>query len=308
MLRTRKGSILMTLNQLEQFLVVARLMNISRAAEELYVSHSSISRNISLLEDELQTTLINRDNKVTSLTKGGTLLAERAEFILRYISDTKEEIRAVGAKASTNLKVNVNNVEDPRILKLFSDFRQLRPDARITVTVSDISGLSSTKKLLDKKADIVFTFSFALSEQLDSNIGQLKLYDDEFVALVSDHSPLSKLSAINLKNAKYEPPLRLDNAQFNFVSQIAEPNSFLETEQDHQGCSSLEQMLLQIKYSGRWAIIPRFIALQNQNNCKIIPLEDADSRYSVMLCWNKQNSNPLIRPFLDKVESTFAQA
>lgn len=293
----------MTLNQLEQFVMVAKLMNISRAAEELYVSHSSISRNISLLEDELRTCLINRDNKVTSLTKAGSLLAERAEFILQYINDTKQEVRAAGEKVSLSLKVISNSFEDPRILKIFSDFRMVRPDARISV--EDVHSLDFTKKLLEKKADVIFTFSFVLPEDLPPNVGVMKLYDDEFVALVSEHSPMSSLEAVDASESGYEMPLFLNNAQFDFVYQLMDNAAFDSDDYEHQGCSSMEQLLIQIKYSGRWAILPRNIAEKSRNHCKVIPIKNSNSRFSVMMCWNKQSTNALMRPFLETVKKNF---
>jgi DNA-binding transcriptional LysR family regulator len=294
----------MTLNQLEQFLAVTRLMNISRAAEELYVSHSSISRNISLLEDELNTVLINRDNKVSSLTKAGALLAERAEYIIQYIEDTKRDVRSVGTRASTNLKVISNGFEDPRILELFSDFRRLRPDTRVTAEYS--SDLDSLKKLVEKKTDVAFCFSFALPEDLDPNIGTMKLYDDEFVALVSSQSPMSELSVLDVKKPTYDRPVCISNAQCDFVSSIAVLDSMADSDQAAADCNSMEQLLMQIKYSGHWAIVPRYIALRNQTGCKLLPLVNTDSRYSVMMCWNRQNPNPLIHPFLEAVKSAFA--
>jgi DNA-binding transcriptional LysR family regulator len=294
----------MTLNQLEQFLVVTRLMNISRAAEELYVSHSSISRNISLLEDELNTVLINRDNKVSSLTKAGALLAERAEYITQYIEDTKQDVRAAGKRASTNLKVISHGFEDPRILELFSDFRNLYPGTCITAEYSN--DLDSVKKLLEKKTDISFTFSFALPDDLDPNIGTIRLYDDEFVALVSNQSPMSALSVLDVNKPNYDQPLYLGNAQCDFVSSIAKLDPVANPEQTVPDCNSMEQLLMQIKYSGRWAILPRYIALRSQTGCKLLPLVNTNSQYSVMVCWNKQNPSPLIHPFLEVVKNAFA--
>ncbi len=293
----------MTLNQLEQFMAVVRVMSISRAAEELYVSHSSISRNISLLEDELHTILINRDNKVSSLTKAGALLAERAEFILQYIDDTKRDVCAVGTTVKTSLRVISCGFEDPRVLKLFSDLRKMYPSVQITVEALD--GLNVIKKLLAKEADIVFTFSFTLPDVIDPNIRAIKLYEDEFVALVSNHSPISLMDTLDVENLQCAAPLHLRNARFDFVAGIAKANSFIDSEQDVLGCNTMEEMLTQLKYSGGWAIIPRFIAQRNQASCKIIPLKNAVSTYAVMVCWNKQNTNPLIQSFLDNAGVVF---
>jgi DNA-binding transcriptional LysR family regulator len=238
------------------------------------------------------------------VTEAGALLAKRAEYILRYIEDTKQDVRSLGSRASTTLKVISNGFEDPRILELFSTFRQLNPGTRVTVEYS--SDLDSVRKLLEKKTDVSFTFSFALPEDMDDEIGMLRLYDDEFVALVSSQSPMSELSVLDVTRPHPDQPICLSNAQCDFVSSIAQLNTVANPEQTGTDCTSFEQLLIQVKYGGHWAIVPRCIALYNQTGCKLLPLVNTDSRYGVMVCWNKQNPNPLIHPFLDVVKNAFA--
>ena len=43
----------MNINHLREFLVTARLNSFSKAAEELFISQSSLSKHINLLEKEL---------------------------------------------------------------------------------------------------------------------------------------------------------------------------------------------------------------------------------------------------------------
>jgi LysR family glycine cleavage system transcriptional activator len=59
------------LNPLRVFEAVARLGSFTRGAEELHVSQSAVSRQISLLEDYLQVKLFNREQRGISLTDAG---------------------------------------------------------------------------------------------------------------------------------------------------------------------------------------------------------------------------------------------
>lgn len=54
----------MDLNTLRQFLVVARLEHLSRAADELHVAQPSLSRTIARLENELGTPLFDRGGRI----------------------------------------------------------------------------------------------------------------------------------------------------------------------------------------------------------------------------------------------------
>ena len=59
------------LNPLRVFEAVARLGSFTRGADELHVSQSAVSRQISLLEDYLQVKLFNREQRGISLTDAG---------------------------------------------------------------------------------------------------------------------------------------------------------------------------------------------------------------------------------------------
>ena len=59
------------LRQLEHFVTTADFGSTRRAAETLYTSQSSVSKNISMLEEELGVTLFARSNRGVSLTEAG---------------------------------------------------------------------------------------------------------------------------------------------------------------------------------------------------------------------------------------------
>ena len=66
---------------LKYFLLVAEELNITRAAERLYISQQSLSNHISNMEKELNVKLFTRSPKL-SLTYAGDLLVETATQIL----------------------------------------------------------------------------------------------------------------------------------------------------------------------------------------------------------------------------------
>ena len=66
---------------LKYFLLVAEELNITRAAERLYISQQSLSNHISNLERELDVKLFTRSPKL-SLTYAGDMLVDTATQIL----------------------------------------------------------------------------------------------------------------------------------------------------------------------------------------------------------------------------------
>ncbi|MDO4816740.1 MAG: LysR family transcriptional regulator [Bacillota bacterium] len=85
----------MELNQLEFFTAVAETGSFTKAANHMYVSHSTASRAVSALEEELGVRLIERGNRVVALTEAGERLLPKAKEILRLADEIETEMRAI---------------------------------------------------------------------------------------------------------------------------------------------------------------------------------------------------------------------
>jgi DNA-binding transcriptional LysR family regulator len=66
------------LNALRAFEAAARLQSISRAAEELHVTHGAVSRQVRMLEEELGVALFSKDGRGVKLTDAGQRLRDAA--------------------------------------------------------------------------------------------------------------------------------------------------------------------------------------------------------------------------------------
>ena len=75
----------MDLRQLQMFKTVAELGGFTKAGAKLFVSHSAISRQIKLLEDELHSPLFARTARQVTLTEAGRVLLPYAEAILNQV-------------------------------------------------------------------------------------------------------------------------------------------------------------------------------------------------------------------------------
>ncbi|MEV0384738.1 LysR family transcriptional regulator [Nonomuraea sp. NPDC050643] len=86
----------MDLHTLRQFLVVARLEHLSRAADELHVAQPSLSRTIARLESELGTSLFDRAGRLR-LNDAGKLFRDHVE---RSLGELDAGRRAVAETAA----------------------------------------------------------------------------------------------------------------------------------------------------------------------------------------------------------------
>ena len=82
----------MELRELKYFLEIARQKSISRAAETLYITQPSLSRQMQNLEKEIGKPLFIRGSKQITLTEAGVLLKKRAEEFMELYEKTSAEL------------------------------------------------------------------------------------------------------------------------------------------------------------------------------------------------------------------------
>lgn len=83
----------MEIRVLRYFLEIAREGNMTRAANTLYVSQPTLSKQMKELESELGKKLFKRHSTSVSLTDEGMLLRKRAEDILDMVDKTTNEFK-----------------------------------------------------------------------------------------------------------------------------------------------------------------------------------------------------------------------
>ena len=88
---TSWGDERMDIRVLRYFLVVAQEESFSRAADALYLSQPTLSRQIREMEEELGVQLLVRTNRSVHLTQEGMRLRNRAQEIVSLMDKTREE-------------------------------------------------------------------------------------------------------------------------------------------------------------------------------------------------------------------------
>ena len=86
----------MELRVLKYFLTVAREENMTKAAETLYITQPTLSRQIAELEEEMGTPLFVRNNRSVTLTDAGQLLRRRVEELLAIEEKILDDFAGTG--------------------------------------------------------------------------------------------------------------------------------------------------------------------------------------------------------------------
>ena len=101
----------MEIRVLRYFLETAREGNMTRAAERLFISQPTMSKQLKELENELGTKLFIRSNYSIKLTEAGMLLRDRAEDILSLVDKTEAEFKSLEEANSGDIFVGAPESE-----------------------------------------------------------------------------------------------------------------------------------------------------------------------------------------------------
>jgi len=117
-----------SLNALLAFEAAARLGSVSRAATELHVTHGAVSRHIRALEQDLGTSLFQRQGRGLALTPAGQRLRETSTAAFVQLRETCDELRSGTAHAPFVLGCPVSLLARwmiPRLERLMEELPEL---------------------------------------------------------------------------------------------------------------------------------------------------------------------------------------
>ncbi|MEL6323110.1 MAG: LysR family transcriptional regulator [Pseudomonadota bacterium] len=123
---------------LQIFVAIARAGSISRAADQLKIAKSALSRRLAELERSLGVQLIARTTRQMSLTSAGEVFLARAEQVLDDLAETEADVRAADAALTGRLRIAAPlSYGLARLQPIFTDFLKSHPDLDIEVDFSD---------------------------------------------------------------------------------------------------------------------------------------------------------------------------
>ena len=167
---------------LKAFMLTAKYSSFSKAAEELNIAQSAVSRQIKLLEDSLQEELIIRSSKKVILSEKGKELYQASQ------SFEKTSLQIFQREDQLPLSIGIlEGLLKNWFTPLLTDY--LKTQKRdVTVHVADTPELKSG--IEESKFDVIFGVENIQSELVTS----LKLFEEKLVLISKNEINRKKLS------------------------------------------------------------------------------------------------------------------
>jgi len=179
-----------TLQQLRIFKAIASEKSFSQAAEILFVSQPSLSKQIKTLENRLGILLLNRTNNKISLTEAGLVFLQYSERILALCEESCRALNDLKDGERGNLKVGASQTIGaylmPRVLTLFA---QSYPQINLNIDVD------STRIIAKKVADQIIDIAVVggdIPTSLKKNLEIEDFVEDELILIIPKSHPFAR--------------------------------------------------------------------------------------------------------------------
>ncbi|MGB3290015.1 MAG: LysR family transcriptional regulator [Burkholderiaceae bacterium] len=230
----------MNLKQIHYFIVVCEQRSFSRAVDILDVAQPSISRQVQLLESELQQHLLRRTGRGVEPTEAGLRFLSHAKSIHALAIHAKQDLLAFRSSMQGKVRLGM----PPRIARrltphIVQQFRLMFPDSSITIA----EGLSTEMRewLIKDRVDLALLYEPPPSVLMVCET----IYREELVLAYPRglrpapprkvkvanlaRYPLVLPSAPNTIRALVDDTCRDLNVELNVVAEVDVVHSILET-------------------------------------------------------------------------------
>ncbi len=154
----------MDFRKIEYFIKVAELLNFSRAAEEIHISHQALSKQIRSLEDELGAALFERTTTKVILTEAGRKLYQAFLPIVEAAYKEYENLEKFIELRKSQLSLGYfSALSYPHMIDPIVRFLKMKkPDLSVNVIAGDVGDVR--QRFLDDKLDLLITTVWNLNK------------------------------------------------------------------------------------------------------------------------------------------------
>ena len=183
----------MEIRQLRYFLKVAETLNFSEASRKLYITQSTLSQQISHLEQEIGMPLFERNSHEVYLTEAGKEMLPFAQQAVNSASACLDHMNDLKEMLTGELNIGVTFSFSNIMAETLIAFMHAYPNVKLNIVYR------SLPELMDglKKRDLDLVLAFKPLKK-DKAIDSRAIFSNRLAAIVNENHPLARQSSIRL--------------------------------------------------------------------------------------------------------------
>lgn len=290
----------MTTKQIDYCIELARTLNFSRAAENLFVSQPTFSYQIKLLEEEIGFTIFERSGKGATLTPAGAqfvgFLANMREDLKRAIEQGQNFSAQYKDSISISLPIRQAIYFLPEAIRLFA---QSDPEVQITPQFRYENGMES---FLKNETDVIF----ALKEQTKQipNITVHELFTSRIYLIAQRDDPLAQKNLIT-ENDLYGRTLMVGGGSPPALKAV-QHRLIASGKIEYFNSADHDTTLTNVAAGRGICLAPGFLN-DHSGQFAWIPFDCKES-FSCVLCTHRDDRRTSVTAFLDILRKLYREA
>lgn len=287
----------MDLRQLQTFITVCDLMNVTKAAEQLGYAQSSVTAQLRQLEAELNVRLFERIGRSIALTDAGARLLPYAAELLR-LSETMKAAVAGGDVPSGTLTIGTSeSLSISRLPPVLREYRRLYPGVELRLRL--ISCGDVLPGLTRNEIDAAFAIG---KRQETEQTAEINLLPERILLLAPPGHPLTKKAAITAADLENEA-LLVTGPGCYYGGAFLERLAALQVQAKIVLQTDSVQVIKQAAISGLGlCVLPAVSVAEEISAGKLVPLPFDTSDYHIvsqLLIHRDKWQSPALKAFLE---------
>lgn len=287
----------MTTQQMRYFLVLAEELHFWRTSEKVFMSQSSLSRQIQSLEEELGFKLLERDKRNVKLTEAGKFLQKRWRELLDEMDRAQTQAKKISMGSSGLISIAYpGSISSSFLPELLRTFTAEMPEMKMELV--EPTDATNEKLLLDYHIDIAFSRDSVQHPALSSK----KLYSEPVCLVVAENHWLNENTYHDFKSLENESFILSGLHHTTFFATLLrrifttygfEPKTHVET--DFGG------LILNLVANGLGiSILPYSFQFGSYTGVRFINLQEEVDLY---VNWRKKDENEVIEKIIQHSEA-----
>lgn len=212
----------MNINQIKTFIEVMELGGLNKAASRLYLSQSTVTRQIQRLEQELDCHLIDRYKGKFILTPEGKIFLNYAERVYQENKNLISNLARIRQGITGSLKlVSPPNIAEIILPQILSEFKYYYPSIEVNITVVEKHRIA---EVVSQGKEIVGFRGIRINE---NDIESIKISEDELVFIIYPEHPLIHKKEINIFDIIGEPIITVDIQDIQKIKELQDIGLYL---------------------------------------------------------------------------------
>lgn len=298
---------------LQAVLAVYRTGSFSNAAYELYLSQSSVSKNVAKAEKELQVKLFERSGNRVIPTLAGKSLMGAIENAVKSYDELMKEVTCYTRRGGKTLVISTTPLTGLQLTQMFRKCAEAFPAPQLQI--NENTNRRSLMGLENGQVDLAITVQTYMdgkpcgpfSISTDPRFRLQPIFRDSYFAVVPSNHPFARLEQVGLEEFRDESFITVDETFDSYHAMIEKAFAPLGFRPKIALSASTISAVLDMVEAGMGVSILTKRVAQGKKGVVLVPLVQDLRRETALVCIDHKPLPGILRWLMDYARKQFEE-